>query len=116
MGAGKLRREVRDDEHYRKGLVYDVALALEYLHTRGIVHRCMVLEHLFARDADDNNRLRVKLGGLLTMRVLHRCRCDVVDSAAINKQKAQAAQQRKDRGISEPDPATEKAESEKIDP
>jgi len=55
---------------YRLGLLLDVAHAVEFLHRRGVVHRCISMQHVFLRDS--TAELGAKLGGLLAARVVHR--------------------------------------------
>eukprot|EP00929_Paragymnodinium_shiwhaense_P049426 TRINITY_DN24931_c0_g1_i1.p1 TRINITY_DN24931_c0_g1~~TRINITY_DN24931_c0_g1_i1.p1 ORF type:complete len:1271 (+),score=259.82 TRINITY_DN24931_c0_g1_i1:154-3813(+) len=88
----RVHRDKRDDEEFRKGLVFDAALALEYLHSRGVVHRCIILDHLFARD--NGLRFSVKLGGLMLMRVFHRCRCETLQPPSVQKATAAVAASR----------------------
>lgn len=62
----------------RLRLVVDLALALEYLHVKGVVHRQVGLEHVFLRDA---GQLVAKLGGLIPSRIVIRASREAASSA-----------------------------------
>jgi len=67
-----VRRNSQLEHGQGKGRLHvalDVALALEYLHCRGVAHRRVGVQRVFLRDAP---RIMAKLGGLLTSRILAR--------------------------------------------
>lgn len=56
----------------RQDLIYNVALAVEYIHCLGVVHRCVTLPHIFLQDDIAGAHPMAKLGGLLPARVFFR--------------------------------------------
>lgn len=80
----------------RLAVCLDVAMAIEYLHCRGIVHRRLSLFSVFLRDS---TRLIAKIGDLLPSRVmasaLRECACE--DAIQSRKAMSRSAERRKHR-------------------
>jgi hypothetical protein len=76
----------------RQGLIYDVALGVEYLHRKGVVHRCVSIDHVYLRDGPPPQT--AKLGGLLPMRVFHRVRRQMQLASQVHEAKEEGVSAR----------------------